>query len=55
MPVQGLKCKECGERYPLDARYFCEKCFGPLEVDYDLAGLDAAETRRRIQAGPPSP
>src|SRR5437016_7836273 len=54
MPVQGLKCKECGERYPLDARYFCEKCFGPLEVDYDLAGLDAAETRRRIQAGPPS-
>jgi threonine synthase len=54
MPAQALKCKECDERYPLDARYFCERCFGPLEVHYDLTGLDAGETRRRIQAGPQS-
>src|SRR4051794_32747313 len=52
MSVQALKCKECGERYPLDARYACEVCFGPLEVEYDLSGLDAESTRRRIQAGP---
>jgi threonine synthase len=32
----------------------CERCFGPLEVEYDLSGLDPAETRRRIQAGPQS-
>jgi threonine synthase len=50
--VEALKCKECGERYPLDARFVCENCFGPLEVEYDLSGLDAEETRRRIQAGP---
>ena len=54
MPVQALQCKECREAYPLDARYVCERCFGPLEVAYDLSGLDAAETRRRIQAGPQS-
>src|SRR2546429_8237747 len=52
MPVEALNCKECGERYPLDARFVCERCFGPLEVEYDLTGLDPDETRRRIQAGP---
>ena len=52
MPVQALRCKECKETYPLDARYVCERCFGPLEVAYSHDGLDAAETKRRIQAGP---
>jgi threonine synthase len=54
MSLQGLKCKECGERYPLEALYVCDVCFGPLEVEYDLSGLDAESTRRRIQAGPQS-
>jgi threonine synthase len=51
MPVESLKCKECGSTYELDARYVCENCFGPLEVSYDFSGLDAAEVKRRIQAG----
>ena len=51
MAVQSLRCKECGEEYPLDARYVCEQCFGPLEVSYDLSGLDPEEARRKIQAG----
>ena len=37
MPVQALQCKECDSTYPLDARYVCEQCFGPLEVAYDTA------------------
>lgn len=52
MALEALNCKECGETYPLEARYVCERCFGPLEVAYDFSGLDAEETRRRIQAGP---
>jgi threonine synthase len=52
--AQALQCKECREIYPLDARYACDRCFGPLEVAYDFGGLDPAETRRRIQAGPQS-
>ena len=32
--------------------YVCEQCFGPLEVAYDHTGLDAAEAKRKIQAGP---
>ena len=54
MPVQALQCKECRETYPLDARYVCERCFGPLEVAYAYDGLDPEEIRRRIQAGPQS-
>src|SRR5665811_1211754 len=51
MSVESLKCKECGETYELGASYACERCFGPLEVRYDHSGLDAAEAKRRIQAG----
>src|SRR3954462_4662360 len=52
MAVEALKCKECGERYALEARYVCDSCFGPLEVEYDLSGLDAEAAKRKIQAGP---
>jgi threonine synthase len=53
MPPESLRCKECKSEYPLDARYVCERCFGPLEVSYgDRSGADPAELRRRIQAGP---
>ena len=54
MAAKSLKCRECGAEYPLEARYVCERCFGPLEVAYDHAGLDVdvGELRRRIQGGP---
>ncbi|MBA2764493.1 MAG: threonine synthase [Thermoleophilaceae bacterium] len=52
MQVEALKCKECGTRYPLEAHYACDACFGPLEVLYDFSGLQAEGARRRIQAGP---
>src|SRR5215210_8817394 len=51
MAVTSLRCKECASEYPLDARYVCEECFGPLEVAYDHSGLDPAEAKRKIQAG----
>ena len=54
MPADALKCKECQTTYDLEARYVCERCFGPLEVAYDHSALDRDETRRRIQAGPRS-
>ena len=55
MPPESLRCKECKTTYPLDARYVCERCFGPLEVAYaSRADTDADELKRRIQAGPHS-
>ncbi len=51
MTVKELRCKECGASYPLEALFVCENCFGPLEVAYDFSGFDAAEAKRKIQAG----
>jgi threonine synthase len=48
-----LKCRECAATYPLEARYVCERCFGPLEIAYEHPRVDdVAAMRRRIQAGP---
>jgi threonine synthase len=55
MPPESLLCKECKTTYPLEARYVCERCFGPLEVAYPPRSTDdPAALRRRIQAGPHS-
>jgi threonine synthase len=54
MPADALRCKECGDSYGLEALYVCERCFGPLEVSYDFSDLEAAELKRKIQAGPAS-
>jgi threonine synthase len=51
MALEGLRCKECGATYALEATYVCEQCFGPLEVAHDLSNIDADSARRRIQAG----
>jgi threonine synthase len=52
MPADALKCKVCAQTYPLEARYVCERCFGPLEVAYSAPRSSPDELRRRIQAGP---
>ncbi|MEH3054995.1 MAG: threonine synthase [Patulibacter minatonensis] len=54
MNAKSLTCRECGHEYALEARYVCERCFGPVEVAYDFSGLagDAESLKRRIQAGP---
>jgi threonine synthase len=55
MPPESLRCKECKTDYPLEARYVCERCFGPLEVAYaSREGTDPQALKRRIQAGPHS-
>ena len=54
MAVTHLRCRACGTDYELEARYVCERCFGPVEAAYDHSRLqgDVAGLRRRIQAGP---
>ena len=50
----GLLCRECGATYPSEARYSCDFCFGPLEVDYDLVAARRVVTRESIASGPNS-
>lgn len=44
----GLKCRECGRKYPKDVLYVCEYCFGPLEVEYDYQKIKKFLTREKI-------
>ena len=48
----ALRCRVCGEGYPLEALSACERCFGPLEVDYDYEEIRGAVSRQSIEAGP---
>ena len=50
--ITNLKCKECGQEYPVAPLHVCETCFGPLEVTYDYAKIRAAMTRAKIEARP---
>ena len=52
--VRGLQCRECGQLYPAEPLHVCELCFGPLEVVYDYAAVQAAVSRESIAAGPRS-
>ncbi len=53
MSAEALKCRECGVEYGLEARFVCDRCFGPLEVAYSHERPDdVAAARRRIQGGP---
>jgi threonine synthase len=50
--VKGLKCRECGTSYKIEPVAICEECFGPLEVDYDYAGVRQELTREVIASRP---
>jgi threonine synthase len=50
----GMRCRECGAEYELQATHVCEMCFGPLDVVYDVAALKKVVSRRRIEEGPKS-
>lgn len=46
--IRGLRCKECSARYAATKISVCEKCFGPLEVEYDLAALRGGVSKDKI-------
>jgi threonine synthase len=50
--ITNLKCKECGQEYPVAPLHVCETCFGPLEVSYDYGKIRTAMTRAKIEARP---
>ncbi|MGH7776317.1 MAG: threonine synthase [Candidatus Dormibacterales bacterium] len=52
--VVGLRCRECGAEYEVQATHVCEECFGPLDVAYDMAEVRRRVSRASIEAGPPS-
>jgi threonine synthase len=54
MYATHLVCKGCGSEHPLDARFACDRCFGPLEAAYDHPAIARGVSRDVIQSGPPT-
>ncbi len=50
--IKGLKCRDCGSRYPLVAMHVCEDCFGPVEVEYDYDAIKELISYESIARGP---
>jgi len=50
--VKCLRCRECGNEYPVAPEYVCEFCFGPLEVAYDYESISKVISKERIAEGP---
>lgn len=49
----SLQCRECSKTYDSSQPvYFCEFCFGPLEVAYDYEAIAAVVSPERIASGP---
>ncbi|MBM2825221.1 MAG: threonine synthase [Dehalococcoidales bacterium] len=52
--AKALRCRKCGQEYPLTAMNICEFCLSPLDVIYDYQALAKAVTREKLAAGPRS-
>jgi threonine synthase len=52
--VSSLICRECSRTYDLEQVYFCEFCFGPLEVTYDYEAIADSISPGSIAQGPPT-
>ncbi|HIF62847.1 MAG TPA: threonine synthase [Deltaproteobacteria bacterium] len=50
--VNGLTCRECGEKYKIGPEHVCEYCFGPLEVEYDYDAIASVISRELIESRP---
>ncbi len=54
MTLIGLRCRNCGKRYPAEALSICEECFGPLEAEYDYEEIKERFSREAVQKRPPT-
>lgn len=48
----GLRCRKCGQEYPLQPLKVCDFCLSPVEVNYDYKAMAQAVSRQSIAAGP---
>ena len=47
-----LKCRKCGQEYPIKPMNLCELCFSPLDVTYDYEAMRGVVTREKFASGP---
>ncbi len=50
--ARALRCRKCGQEYPLQPINLCDFCLSPLEVSYDYEAMASAVSQDRITHGP---
>jgi len=50
--ARALRCRKCGQEYPLEPLNLCDFCFSPLEVSYDYKGMASGISREKLAGGP---
>lgn len=46
--ARALRCRKCGQEYPLEPINLCEFCLSPLDVTYDYKALAKVLTREEL-------
>jgi len=52
--ARALRCRKCGQEYPIQPLNLCDFCFSPLEVSYDYKAMARGLSREKVAGGPPS-
>jgi threonine synthase len=50
--AKTLRCRKCGQEYPLKPVNLCEFCLSPLEASYDYKAMAGAVSREKLAKGP---
>ena len=50
--ARALRCRKCGQEYPLEPRNMCDFCLSPVEVSYDYKAMAKSVTRDTLKEGP---
>lgn len=50
--ARALRCRKCGQEYPLQPINLCDFCLSPLEVTYDYKAMAGVLSREKIASGP---
>ncbi|MEE8193937.1 MAG: threonine synthase [Dehalococcoidales bacterium] len=50
--ARALRCRKCGQEYPLKPINLCAFCLSPLEVTYDYKAMAKGLSRKKLARGP---
>ncbi len=49
--ARALRCRKCGQEYPLRPINLCEFCLSPLEVNYDYKAMARVLSKKKLARG----
>ena len=50
--ARALRCRKCGQEYPVQPMNLCDFCLSPLEVSYDYKAMARGLNREKLAEGP---